>query len=204
MMRTTCRSGVTVIELMIAIIIMVILVTLSVPIMGEALARTRVSSAASMIEEAHRQARALARRTGPPNPTAAVAGQDHYGVVVTADYVAVTYGATASSGTILFASGKPVARFDFPKGVMACAGTSTLPAGEVGWFYEYGTSAYPVSRTTYAVPATPADPAVVNVGVVGSPICDELTVRNIDATARGRHHAGVRIFKTGPVHVDLQ
>lgn len=203
-MNPHMRSGVTVIELMIAIVIMTIMLTVSVPSMGEALARTRVSSAASMIEDAHRQARALARRNGPANPLVPAAGQDHYGVVVTADFVAVTYGPAAGSGNVLMASGMPVARFAFPKGVMACAGIAPLPGGEVGWLYEYGASAYPVNRTSYLVPATPADPAVVNVGVTGSPVCAELTVRNVDATARGRHHAGVRIFKTGPMHVDLQ
>lgn len=204
MTRSILRSGVTAIELMIAIAIMSILFTLSVPSMGEALARTRVSSAASMIEEAHRQARALAKRTGPANPLAPAAGQAHYGVVVTEDFVAVTYGTTATAGDVLIADGKPVARFAFPGGIMACSGTGALPGGAVGWFYEYGPSAYPVSRTSYLVPATPADSAVVNVGVLGSPVCAELTVRNVDASARGRHHAGVRIFKTGPVHVDLQ
>jgi type II secretory pathway pseudopilin PulG len=202
-MPSRSRSGVTVIELMIVVVIMVMLVTLSVPSMGEALARTRVSSAANMIQEAHRQARALARRSGLPNPLLGPVDQVHFGVVVTADYAAVTYGLTAGSGNILTRAGKPVAKFDFPKGVMACAGTSAFAGGEVKWLYEYG-SAYPVTDFNYMVPATPVDGRVINIGMIGSPVCSELTVRNVDATPRGRHHAGVRIFKTGIVHVDLQ
>lgn len=202
------RSGVTLIELMIAVIIMVILMSLAVPSMSEALARSRVSNAANMIQEAHRQARALARRTGPPTPTSPVNGQFHYGVLVTGDYVAVTYGSTASVATILeIPAGKPVARFTFPTGVVATdsATNTALSASGIGWLYTYD-GGYPVTDTSYTVPVTPADPTgrVVNIGVAGSPVCTELTVRTVDSTTRGRHHAGVRIFKTGPCHVDLQ
>lgn len=183
------RHGFTATELLIVIAIMVLMVGLAVPSVSESFQRTRVQNAANAIQEAHRQARHLARTEGLNDPALGPSTQEHFGVRVTATQAEVTYGgATWGDAT-----------FTFPTGVVAVSGGSAV--GTINWIYQYGTG-YPAAVATYTTPGQLS--AAINVGVAGSPIVNDLQVRTVDGTATGRHSAAVRIFRTGPSHVELQ
>ncbi len=89
--------------------------------------------------------------------------------------------------------------FPFPKGVVAVSNGAAV--GTITWVYQYGTG-YPTNVTTYAMPGQISQ--AVNIGVSGSSVINDLRVRTVDGTTEGRHSAAVRIFRTGPCHVELQ
>ncbi len=188
------RHGFTAIEMLIVLAIMVMMVGLAVPSVSESFQRSRVQNAANAIQEAHRQARQLARAEGLPNPGAAPSMQSHFGVKVTSEGAEITYGTEADPATWGDAT------FPFPKGVVAVSGGAAVV--ELHWRYQYGTG-YPTAMTplTYTMPGQLSQS--INVGVPGSTISD-LQVRTVDGTATGRHSAAVRIFRTGAAHVELR
>lgn len=179
------RHGFTATELLVVIAIMVLMVGLAVPSVSESFQRTRVQNAANAIQEAHRQARFLARSS--PSGTA------HFGVQVTDEYAEVVYG-TARWGKL---------KFPFPKGVVAVTGSAggDQALNNVSWTYQYGTG-YPTDTLTYAAPGQLGQ--AINIGVEGSPVLTDLRVRTVDSTDTGRHSASVRIFSIGVCHVELQ
>lgn len=181
------RHGFTATELLVVIAIMVLMVGLAVPSVTESYQRTRVQNAANAIQEAHRQARILARSQGQP------AGAAHFGVRVTDTYAEVLYGPSRW--------GKAV--FPFPPGVVAVTsgGAGDAAVGSVDWTYQYGTG-YPTNLVTYAAPGQLGQ--AINVGVDGSPVLTDLRVRTVDGTTRGRHSASIRIFSIGVSHVELE
>lgn len=183
------RHGFTAIELLIVIAIMVLMVGLAVPSVSESFQRTRVQNAANAIQEVHRQARHLARTEGLSDPALGPATQDHFGVRITATTAEVTYGGARWGD----------ATITFPTGVVAVSNGSAV--GTLQWHYQYGTG-YPTAVTNYTTPGQLSQ--AINVGVTSSPIVDDLQVRTVDGTATGRHSAAVRIFRTGPSHVELQ
>lgn len=191
------RQAFTAIELLIVIAIMVMMIGLALPSISESMGRSKVANAANAIQEAHRQARLLARTEGLPAPTAAPAGQAHFGVHVGDTYAEVIYGGSS----FLDADGRAVARFDFPKGVVAVSGGTQA---NVDWAYQYGTG-YPIAVATASggYPMPGSLDAAANIGVPGGVVGD-LQVRSVDGTASGRHHGAVRIFKTGACHVELE
>ncbi len=186
--RGSFRNGFTATELLVVIAIMVLMVGLAVPSVSESYQRTRVGNAANAIQEAHRQARQLARQEGLPDPAHVPTGQAHFGVRVTSTYAEVTYGGPRWGR----------AYFPFPKGVIAVSNGAAV--GTIEWIYQYGTG-YPTDLPSYATPGQVSQ--AINIGVSGSSVRD-LRVRTVDGTADGRHSAAVRIFRTGPCHVELQ
>lgn len=192
-MKTSIRSAFTAIELLIVIAIMVMMIGLAVPSMAESLQRTKVANAANAIQEAHKQARQLARETALPILANSPNNQPHFGVRVTGTYAEVTYGGAPMKDE----NNVEFAHFDFQKGSVAVSGGAQA---NVTWLYQYGTG-YPCANSVYTMPGSITD--AVNIGVSGG-IVGDLQVRTVDATSKGKHHAAIRIFKTGACYVELE
>jgi type II secretory pathway pseudopilin PulG len=211
MHRLGYRRGFTAIELMVVIGIMILMVSLAVPSMAESLQRTKVGNAAQAINEAHNQARFLAKTEGPADPLQPVLNQSHYGVALYADHVEVTYGGS----TLLDDGSKAIVSIPFRSDVAAVYSTDTtppytwsnIPGAGIKWEYQFGTG-FPIVQGahSYTVPGSINDAANIGVVSVGSPASPftALRVRTVDGTADGRHHAAIRIFKSGLCHVELE
>ena len=177
--RIHSRHGFSAIELMVVIGIMGMLAGMSVPSLVSAMRRGKVNEAANAIVQVSSQARRLAKRNSDPS--------QYYGVVIVNDasprYVALTYGTSASTATILEEDGEPVAKLAFNRNVIAYDGETPLSAGSAAsaWMYQNRT-ANPIQAASATAPA---------VSILG------LNLRTLD----GRLRTAVALYSIGLIHV---
>jgi type II secretory pathway pseudopilin PulG len=205
------RAAFTAIELLIVLVVVLVLIGMAVPALVGAMRKGSVNDAANSIVRVSSQARQFARTRQAPTG----ASIEYYGLVLVGDeqpnYVALTYGTTASKAKILLRpDGKPVVKLLFNRNVVMFTHNAHPPAapaedtvsnglgGEKGWMYQYRTG-YPIWPGSPPVKAVnigvdPNWPSAITVDAQKFPNeIRHLSLRTLD----GRYKTAIAIYEIG-------